>query len=433
MLEVLLARDLLHPVGPTEQGVERDERQRHELGEAAGALLELAHDTHVLGQLPRLLDVAEHHGHGRADSLGVRGLDDLDPARHRQLVGRDPLADAVVQHLRRGSRRRPQPSLAEALEHVPGRQPGHVAHVGDLHRRVRVQMDVRRRSLGDPQPLLVVRQAPVGMDARLHADLGGAELDRLVHAADELLLGVLVGVRRSSGLPEPAERAADRADVRDVDVPVNDERDRVPRELVPELVGRASHVLDDRRPGLGEQRGQLLRRQRKPVAGPRHRPWRRVVGHLERDSPARPPPWDERPVRRLDHVHHRPRDPLRIDVLGVHAQPLGQRHPVGLQPLADLGRRREWVLGRDVIAVGAQPAEVGGARPDKLGHQSDRFGGTWMPTPGISRRVSAIRRSMSSSVTSHAHAGASRCGPSHTPVRQYSRAAASAICAGSRP
>src|SRR5947209_5102748 len=43
VLEVLLAGDLLDPVGAAEQRVEGDERQRDELGDASGALLELAH------------------------------------------------------------------------------------------------------------------------------------------------------------------------------------------------------------------------------------------------------------------------------------------------------------------------------------------------------------------------------------------------------
>ena len=43
-------------------------RERHELGDPAGALLELADHPHVAGQLPRLLDVAEHHGRGRAQA-----------------------------------------------------------------------------------------------------------------------------------------------------------------------------------------------------------------------------------------------------------------------------------------------------------------------------------------------------------------------------
>jgi hypothetical protein len=41
-----------------------------------------------------------------------------------------------------------------------------------------------------------------------------------------------------------------------------------------------------------------------------------------------------------------------------------------------------------------------------------------MPTPGMSRRASAISRFMSSMDTSVAHAGLSRCGGAFRPVRQ---------------
>jgi hypothetical protein len=82
------------------------------------------------------------------------------------------------------------------------------------------------------------------MDARLHADLGRAEVDRLAHAPAELLLGVLVGVGRAAPLAEAAERAADGADVRHVDVAVDDERDGLPRQLGAQLVGGLAHVLD---------------------------------------------------------------------------------------------------------------------------------------------------------------------------------------------
>src|SRR4051794_97829 len=60
VLEVVEAGDLLHPVGSPEQRVERDEAERHELGDPTGSLLQAANDPHVTGQLPRLLDVAEH-------------------------------------------------------------------------------------------------------------------------------------------------------------------------------------------------------------------------------------------------------------------------------------------------------------------------------------------------------------------------------------
>ena len=125
-----------------------------------------------------------------------------------------------------------------------------------------MQLGGARVSLANAQPAEVVLERPVGVDARLDAELAGAELDRLVHARAELLAVVLVGVRRALALPEAAEGAADGADVRDVDVAVDDERDGLPRELRAQLVGGLAHLLDRLRPRLGEQRRQLLRAQR---------------------------------------------------------------------------------------------------------------------------------------------------------------------------
>src|SRR5215211_1134430 len=91
VLEVVLARDLLDTVGSSQQRVEGDEAQRDELRDPPGALLELAHHPHVGRELRWLLDMAEHHRRARAQAGAVAGLDDLDPPRDRQLVGRDPL------------------------------------------------------------------------------------------------------------------------------------------------------------------------------------------------------------------------------------------------------------------------------------------------------------------------------------------------------
>ena len=180
VLEVLLARDLLDPVRAAEQRVERDEAERHELGEPARALLQLAHDAHVLGQLPRLLDVAEHHRHGRPQAAAVRGLDDLDPAADRQLVRGDPL--------RARRRAAPRPPCRESSpgrtrrrysNTSSGRLARALAHEVHLHRRVRVQVHLRRHLLGELQPAAVVLERVVRVDPALHADLGDAELDRV--------------------------------------------------------------------------------------------------------------------------------------------------------------------------------------------------------------------------------------------------------------
>ena len=71
--------------------------------------------------------------------------------------------------------------------------------------------------------------------------------------------------------------------------------------------------------------------------------------------------------------------------LRVDAQPLGQRDAVLRQALAHLVRRRERVLGRDVVAVARQAAEVGRARRDEL-RPPVRDGSA---APGCRRRASA--------------------------------------------
>ena len=188
----------------------------------------------------------------------VRGLDDLDPAAGRQLVRRDPVADAVLEDLGRGARRRAEAALAQVVEDVVGIAPGALAHEVDLHRRVGVEVDLRRHLLRPPQPAAVVLERVVGVDAALHADLGRAELDRLADPLGELVGVDLVGVGRAAGLPEAAEGAADRADVGEVDVAVDDEGRDVAGELGAQLVGGGADLLDRLRPRLGEQRRQLV-------------------------------------------------------------------------------------------------------------------------------------------------------------------------------
>ena len=104
------------------------------------------------------------------------------------------------------------------------------------------------------------------MNAGLHAHLRSAELDRLRDAPCELLLRVLVRVGRPAALSEAAERAADHADVGDIDVAVNHEGHRLTGEAGAKLVGGRAHLLDHLRPPLGEQRRQLLLVKRNAVA-----------------------------------------------------------------------------------------------------------------------------------------------------------------------
>ena len=115
-------------------------------------------------------------------------------------------------------------------------------------------------------------------------------------------------------------------------------------------------------PRLGEERGELVLGQALAVAPARDRAGHEIRADRARLGAPRAAARDEAPVLRLDDVEHALRDPLRVDVARVDAQALGQRHAVLRQALAHLVGRRERVLGRDVVAVGAQAAEVRGAR-----------------------------------------------------------------------
>src|SRR3954454_24233752 len=102
----------------------------------------------------------------------------------------------------------------------------------DLHRGVGMQVDLRRALLGEPKPAAVVLQRVVRMDSALHADLRRAEVDSFLHTGSEVVLAHQVGIRGALALAEAAERAADDADLAEVDVPVDDEGGGVSGELL---------------------------------------------------------------------------------------------------------------------------------------------------------------------------------------------------------
>ena len=210
------------------------------------------------------------------------------------------------------------------------------------------------------------------MDPALHADLRRPEGDRLADPFGELARVDLVGVGRASGLPEAAERAADRADVREVDVAVDDERRHLAAELRAQAIGPGANLLDRLGPLLAEQRDELGARKLMAVGGPLHRP-RREVSVADRGCGAiavagghRFPARHERRETVRDRPEHRRLHPFPVHVLRIDAEPLGERVAERAQALADLQWTRERMLGGNVIAVGREAAEVGRPRLDEV-------------------------------------------------------------------
>ena len=233
------------------------ERQRHELGEAAGLVLDPAEDAQVLDPVPGVVDVAVHHRRARPQPDAVRGGDDLDPGGGGQLaLGEDP-ADLVVEDLRGGAGDGAEPGLAGLDQEVLERQPGPGGAVDDLHRAERVHVHLGHPLLHRGGEVEVRRTGELGVDAALHADLGRAELPGLLGAVGDLLQRQRVGVGVGAALGERAEPAADVADVGEVDVPVDDVGHVVADGLPAQRVGEL-HDLVEQLALRGHQRQRVL-------------------------------------------------------------------------------------------------------------------------------------------------------------------------------
>ena len=133
----------------------------------------------------------------------------------------------------------------------------------------------------------------------------------------------------------------------------------------------------------------------------------------------------------LDHVEHALLEPVGVHVLGVDAEPLGQRVALRRQRLAHPVDRREGVLGEMWSPLADRPPRSVAPSSTSGSHQSERFGGIWIPTSGISRLHS---RDEEAHVLER-HLAWPRPASAARPPRGIVRIAraASAISAGSRP
>ena len=225
-----------------------------------------------------------------------------------------------------------------------------------------MEVELRRGLLSQSQPAKIIVELPIGVNSRLDAKLAGAKLNCLADAPNELVLIEVVGLGRAAALAEAAEGAADGADVRDVDVAIDDEADLLANQLSAQLVGGDADLLDRFWPRLSKERRQLRRAQRLTGAPLLNRRANKIsVDRERRLVAAGAAARDEAPILGADRVENGGGRPLRSDVLRVDAEPLGQRDAVLEQSRAGLMRRRERLLGRDVITVRREAAKVGGA------------------------------------------------------------------------
>ena len=321
------------PVLEEDRGRHVHERERHELGEPARLLLQVARPHEVAGDVDRALDVPEHDRDVRPEPDRMRDAVGLEPFVRRDLVGADDGAHLVVEDLGRGAREGGESGVLRFEEIVTQRHAEPARALGHLERGEAVHVDLGRDLFHGPGDGDVVVAVEVGMDAALQADLRRAALDGLDDAP--LNLGVVeqVGrpaeVERQWSLRERAEAALERAHVRVVDVAVAHERDDVTDGVAPEVVRDLADASEVRTAG-GEECHELV--DADLVTG--RDPGQHLVDRAAAAEPARPRGGDRAGAR------FRPRDQRVFppQPLGVRAQEHGEAH-VGVEPAFGVARR----------------------------------------------------------------------------------------------
>ena len=169
------------------------------------------------------LDRAVHHRRRRAQPGVMRLPHDVDPlVRRRLAVAVQQLAHAIDQNLRATARNAVEAGRDQSLDH---RRRGYLVQPGnvqDLRRRERVQLELGISRLHRAKEILVPLNRQIRIVAALQQELIAADRDRLVDLLEDLLEAEHVAFARSHRAIERAEVAARDADVRVVDVAVDD-------------------------------------------------------------------------------------------------------------------------------------------------------------------------------------------------------------------
>ena len=254
-----------------------DERDKGQ--EPAGDVLLGAEPEQVVDALGLRLDVTVQHGRVGGEPEGMRDAVDFAPPVRIGLarVGEGP-GDALGEDLRAPARHRVKAGRLQAGQRLLGLDLPPPPEIIDLGRRERLDLHLGPPDVHRLDHPLEVLEGPVGMVAADDVHLAHAVPDHPEDVLDRVLEGA--GLAGLSG--EVAELAREHADVRRVDVAVDDEVDAgaVPPRLhvvrepaEPEQVIRLeeehsvvagetlvrSHLVPDRgQPGIDEAHGASL-------------------------------------------------------------------------------------------------------------------------------------------------------------------------------
>ena len=145
------------------------------------------------------------------------------------------------------------PASRRLISHSRMLKPALGHAVGDLHRGERVHVHRRHPGLDGAHQVGVAGDRQLGVDAALHADLGGAFDVRLPRAVGDLVGGQRERVGVALALRERAEPAAGVADVGEVDVAVHHEGHVVADGVAAQRIRQRGNRFQRRAVGRGQR------------------------------------------------------------------------------------------------------------------------------------------------------------------------------------
>jgi hypothetical protein len=207
----------------TELGVLRLIAPRNERREPPGLVLHVTQAEQVLQPFVRRFHRSVHHRRRRPQPGAVCVSHDVEPfVRARLAVAVQDLADAIDEDLGAAAGDAIEAHFNEPIDDLGDGEPRQSGQMDDFRRRERVEPERRIARLDGPEQILVPLEREIRIVATLEEELSAAERDRLVDFAEDLLERENVAFAGTDGAIERTEVTPRNADVRVVDVAVDD-------------------------------------------------------------------------------------------------------------------------------------------------------------------------------------------------------------------
>ena len=204
----------------------------------------------------------------------MRRLHDLEPLPGVDLVGADDGAHLIVEYFGGGAGQAAQPGglqIGEELRQRDAQRRGAVPH---FERRKGMDMHVRRRRFHGAANIEIGLAAVIGVDAALHADLGGAAPPGFRDAPGDLAMFEVIRsaaqILAHPAFRKGAELAAEIAHIGVVDIAVDDVADGLAADLGAQAISGRAHRLEGGAAGL-KQAGDFRFAERLAVSRPGQR------------------------------------------------------------------------------------------------------------------------------------------------------------------